>query len=502
MKTVTTGQMRVMDQFAPSYDTSELTLMENAAMAIVREADAYRRIVLFCGKGNNGGDGFAAARLLSRQGKSVLVVLACDPSEITGSARENFDRLAEENIPVLSFLEFDPDTPHDLLIDALLGTGVRGRLTGTYSDMAEYANKGASPVLSVDIPSGVNGDTGQICGTAVRADRTVTFQFAKPGLFLYPGRSHVGELTVADIGMPDECIQATQFDTESTDFSDACALLPPLSPDIHKGDMGRVMLIAGSVGMAGAAYLATEAAVKSGAGLVTLACPASIAEVEMIKLNEAMVLPLPDQDGSLSALATDMLLSEVRKRDAVGMGCGMRNTPDTAHLVHRVIETGISAVLDADALNTLGKHPHEINGKPLILTPHSGEFARLSGLSLAEIEQNRLAVARAFATDHRITLVLKGADTIVAAPDGSAYINMSGNEGMATGGSGDCLTGIISALLGCDMSPKDAARLGVYVHGLAGDIAAKKVGKRALTAGHLLQALSESFHRLEEGILS
>ena len=500
MKTISVDAMHTIDHYAPHYGMDESALMENAAAALAEAAASFRRILIFCGNGNNGGDGFAAARLLSHQGKSVTVVTEAEPERMRGAAKENRLRLSETDVRVIPFAALSREERYDLIIDAILGTGFHGTVTGTFSDMISYINSAAVPVVSADIPSGVNGDTGAADPISVKADQTVTFGFAKPGLFLYPGRSLAGTVTVREIGLPQECIDATEFLTETTGFSEARALLPPLAPDIHKGDMGRVMLIAGSEGMAGAAYLCTQAAVRSGAGLVTLACPSSVKDVEMTKLDEAMVLPLPDRDGALSALGTDVLVSEVKKRDAFGMGPGLRNTADVAALVRSILPTGVSGVLDADAINALAATPKEADGKPVILTPHPAEFSRLSGLSMESIAENRLESARQFASEHSVTLVLKGASTVVAAPDGRCAINLSGNPGMATGGSGDVLTGILTAFLGCGMAPYDAARLGVYVHGFAGDLAAKTTGIRALTAGAILRHIGSSLFSLEEGI--
>lgn len=499
MKTVTVDQMRIMDTYAPLYGKDEQTLMENAASAIVQEAISYGRILFFCGTGNNGGDGFAAARLLSRLGKCVTVVFDASPDRLRGAAKENFLRLQKTDVRVISFADLSGDTDFDLLIDALFGTGFHGEVRGTFREMISYINSSSAPVLSVDIPSGVNGDSGRVDSLAVRAQKTVTFGFPKPGLYQYPGRAYAGSVTVKDIGIPAECVNATDFYITATDTEAAKRLLPPISPEAHKGDMGRVMLIAGSEGMAGAAYLATQAAVNSGAGLVTLACPACIKDVEMVKLNEAMVLPLPDRNGSLSALGTDRFTQEVTRMDAVGMGCGLRNTADVSALVRTLLSLGTPAVLDADALNALCDNPDALTDTPTVITPHPAEFSRLSERSLEEISANRLDAAREFAMRYRVTVVLKGASTVVAAPDGQCALNLSGNPGMATGGAGDVLTGMITALLGSGLSPYDAARLGVYAHGLAGDLARRKTGTRGLTAGAILAHIGNSFLYLEEG---
>lgn len=484
-----------------------LILMESAGSRIAAAAGEMlsstggRRVAIWCGKGNNGGDGFVAARLLAADGYSVTVFILAGPDELSPDARANYDLLAEPLTAVVR-VEEPSEVEHftlavpgfDLVIDAIFGTGFAGRPGGIFAAAIGAMNGYGSPVLAVDIPSGVTGATGAAPGEAVRAARTVTFAAAKLGLVQYPGASLCGELEVADIGIPEHLLESVpESRIYLTEQQDAEAMLPARAPDAHKRQCGSVLVVGGSPGMTGAPAMCAQAALRSGAGLVTAAVPEGLHGILEVKLTEVMTRGLPQEKGGGLSLKAAGVLADTRDRfDVLALGPGMGTSQETARLVHQLVASfDLPTVLDADGLNAMAGATdlfRERSG-PLVLTPHPGEMARLLDTSAADIQADRVGSALQAADRWRCVVVLKGAGTVVARPGGEARINSSGNPGMATAGMGDVLTGCIAALIGQGMGPFEAAVAGVYFHGLAADLAAEMDAMVGMTAGDVIRHL-------------
>jgi hydroxyethylthiazole kinase-like uncharacterized protein yjeF len=505
MKLVLAEEMRALDQAAEEeLGIPGLLLMENAGRAVADAATgllgtcAGKKIVVVAGKGNNGGDGFGAARWLQNRQAVVTVVLSCARENLSGSAADELqfylagdgelqDNVAAEQLPAIQ----DLLTGADLVIDALLGTGFTGELRGVVRDLCQLMNMAGRPVLAVDIPTGVNADDGSAGAEAVQAVATVTMALPKPGLYLYPGKKYVGRLTVADIGMPASMLEGAPSRGRVTEAREVAAALPPRPANMHKGAAGRVLVVAGSPGYTGAAALCSNACVKAGAGLVTLLTPATGRGILAVKLTETMVQALPETTpGQLAPGAALQILEAAAKRDVLALGPGLGVSNATGAVIRQVLESvHVPVVIDADALTALAGHTELLAHLPApkILTPHPGELARLVQLTVPEVEQDRIHLAVTCARTWQAVLVLKGVPTVVAWPDGTYYLNPTGNASMATGGSGDVLTGIIAALVAQGMTPGQAAVAGVYLHGAAGDVAAaEKIG---LGAGEIAEAL-------------
>jgi NAD(P)H-hydrate epimerase len=486
--------------------------MENAGAAVaetaaemLREAGG-RRVLVCCGKGNNGGDGFAAVRHLVRRGYEAEAAVLCGRPEVTGDALVQL-RVLEAHGAGVRFLDSPAGLgrlkPADLVVDALLGTGLRGPATGLSATAVEWINRAGVPVLSVDVPSGLNSDTGAVDGVCVRAKRTVTLAEMKRGLWLYPGRGFAGRVTVADIGIPETALGSVPCDAHLLESSDALERLPGRPADSHKGTFGKVLVVAGSTGMTGAASLCALAALRSGAGLVVLGVPEPLNPVLEAAALEVITKPLPaTPDGALSLAGEPVIRSLLDNwADAVAIGPGLSRHPETSELVRRlVLSSPVPVVLDADGLNAFegtGDLVRE-RRKPSVLTPHAGELSRLTGRSVNAIQADRIAAARSAASAWETVVALKGASTVVAEASGNAFVNPTGNAGMATAGTGDVLTGLVAGFLGQGVPALDAALCGVYVHGLAGDVAAETEGERALVAGDLVRALGRTFRRIGE----
>ncbi|HTP66887.1 MAG TPA: NAD(P)H-hydrate dehydratase [Geobacteraceae bacterium] len=498
MKIVTGQTMQLLDRRAiGEFGISGLTLMENAgrrcAEAILDEfgKGPEKRAVIVAGKGNNGGDGYVIARLLRKKGWHVVTFILSPRDEIREDARTNLDLLGDMRVifcPEQGGLDRYAATLQKatVIVDAMLGTGLNSVVKGIYADAVGIINSSGRPVVAVDIPSGIDSATGAVLGCAIRADLTVTFALAKCGHMLYPGAEHSGRLMVADIGIPPELTEAA----EGYEFLDGAALRPLMrrrDRNAHKGHAGHCLIVAGSPGKTGAAAMAANSAVRAGAGLVTLAVPASLNAILEVKTTEAMTSLLPETDpGYLAEGAAEAIGEAMTDKDAVALGPGVSRRPETSRLMHRLaLATTLPLVIDADALNALAEDPDSLLRKKsarVILTPHPGEMARLAGKSVKEVESDRIGTARAFAEKYRVFLVLKGARTVIAAPDGRIAINGSGNPGMASGGMGDVLTGILAALLAQGYEPYAACRLGVFIHGRSADHVAAEKGEIGITA--------------------
>ncbi|CQR72153.1 Bifunctional NAD(P)H-hydrate repair enzyme Nnr [Sporomusa ovata DSM 2662] len=514
MKAATAAEMREIDRIAISdYGIPGTVLMENAGVAVVRHLESImevlseRKFCIFAGKGNNGGDGYVIARHLVNQGAKVKVFLLGEKASVSGDARINLDIIDKMNIDIIEIAsERDWDkvrvaaTFADCLVDALVGTGFRGEVVGDMARVIDSINAAGKLVVAVDIPSGVEADTGRICGKAVRAAQTVTFCLPKPGLFLYPGAEFAGELMVADIGIPTAVVTRQQIKQNILMAGAIRTILPQRSPDAHKGINGRLAVVAGSRGLSGAAAMTAEAALRAGAGLITLATPASIQNVVAVKLTEVMTTALSETaTGGMSQDAVAEIAALAAKNDVLAIGPGIGRHEATVAAVRAAITTvECPLVIDADALYALAGYTDlltECTALP-VLTPHPGEMGLLTGLSAQEVNSDRVTIARQAAGEWGSIVILKGAHTIVAFPDGEVYINTTGNVGMATGGTGDALTGIIAAMIAQGMSSHDAALAGVYIHGLAGDIAAQ-AGMVGMAATDLIKAVPAALYGIK-----
>lgn len=507
MKIVTVAQMQALDRRAiAEAQIPSLTLMERAGTGVVSVMEevfgplAGKRVTILCGKGNNGGDGLVVARHLSRRRARVQAILLTKPSELSGDARTMYRRLMRSAGPAA--VQASPPLDRlrsmlaqsDLAVDALLGTGLSSAVTGPYRSAIDAINKAGCPVVAVDLPSGIHGDTGAVLGEAVRAACTVTFGLPKLGLYVGPGIDHAGQIRIVDIGIPEAYAAEVKSQISLITLAEIRRRLPARFASAHKGTYGHAGIIAGSVGKTGAAALAAKAALRVGAGLVTVATPASVNDVLESKLLEAMTMPMPETKArTLARSGLERLVSFTNDRDAIAIGPGLTTHPETVDLIHTLISRlEKPAVLDADALNALAGRATLLSEckVPPILTPHPGEMARLEERATPQsVNADRIGTASRFAQRHGVILVLKGARTVVARPDGEVAICPTGNPGMATAGTGDALTGMLVGLLAQRLSPWDAACAGTFLHGLAGDLAATERGTAGMTAGDLIERI-------------
>ena len=517
MKIVTAHQMHALDRRTiQEAGVPGHVLMERAGAGVVAAMEETfgpmkgKTVTIFCGKGNNGGDGFVVARLLRRQRVNVQVCLLARAGDLKGDAKLMYQRVAKSAGGAHIARAPSPDRMRHLtrqshvLVDALLGTGTSAPVTGPYAEAIHAMNASELPTVAMDLPSGIHADTGEMLGTAVHASLTVTFGNPKLGLFLGSGIDHAGRVRHVDIGIPDQYVEAMRIPIELLTPAAIRSWLPTRRASSHKGTFGHVGLIAGSPGQSGAAVLAANAALRSGAGLVTVAAPASVQAHLESRVMEVMTLPLPEtKDHMLARRALPQLLAFVQSRSAIGMGPGLSTHVETAEVIRTLIaQCDRPTVIDADALNALAGHTHILRACPMptILTPHPGEMARLLNTTTDMVTRNRLGTAQEFARAHSVIMVLKGARTIIAHPHGHTAISPTGNPGMATAGTGDVLTGVIAGLLAQGLAPWEAAQSGVYLHGLAGDLAAETFGHAGLLAGDLLQYLPRAImHVLHAG---
>jgi NAD(P)H-hydrate epimerase len=502
MLVVTAAEMRVIDRATiDEYGVPGPVLMEAAGRGAADVLCAIRpprglRVAILCGSGNNGGDGAVIARHLWNRGADVRLYLCAPREKIRGDADLHL-RVAEKmRIPCVdasggaAALD-DFARRADVIVDALLGTGLSAEVRGVYREVIEAVNALPALVLAVDLPSGLDGDRGVPLGVCVRADHTVTFAHPKVGLVTDPGFARVGRLHVVDIGVPRGLGETLGGALWLLEEEEVRALLPPRPPGGHKGTFGHLLVIAGSAGKTGAALLAGLAALRSGAGLATVATTAGGQRALDAKTLEVMTALLCEGEEP-DAEAWDRVQQTLYGKTAVALGPGIPRGPAmTAFVARLVSECPVPLVVDADGINHLAADPAPLRRAraPIILTPHPGEMARLAGRSTAEVQSDRLGIARAFAAEHRVVVCLKGARTVIALPDGRAFINPTGNPGLGTGGTGDVLTGMIGAFLAQGLPAIDAARLGVFLHGRAGDLAAETRGQAGLIAGDLLEAV-------------
>lgn len=511
MRVVTGTEMKDIDRRAiEDHKIDGLTLMENAGKAVAQRANAVLAglgtgsALVVAGPGNNGGDGFVAAHHLSEIGHSVQVLVFGDEDDFKGNAAANLAKLKAIVTPV-----FNPDeaalrdaAEHaEVIIDALFGTGFKGKVPEPMKKVICAVNCSEAYVVAVDIPSGVESDTGQIGGAVVEAEETVTFGLPKLGCVLYPGAAFTGELTTVDIGFPQEITgEAGHISIPSR--KEMAALLPPRGPESFKQSVGRVLVVAGSAGMSGAAVMCALSALRAGAGIVTLAAPGSLIDILAIKLTEVMTVSLPETlERTLAVESANEVLEMVKDFDLLVLGPGLSGSIETFEAVRRIAgEAPVPLVMDADGLNALTGIPEVLAGRnnETIITPHPGELARLIGGDAKSIQKDRLKAAGEAVEKTDAVVVLKGARTVVAAHDKMISVNMTGNPGMATAGAGDVLAGMIGGLWAQHMDSFNTAVLGVYLHGLAGDLAAGELTEYNLTATDLIEYMPDAFRAVME----
>lgn len=506
MKVAKGHEMRAIDQYTIcNLGLPGIVLMENAAMAVVSETinqvREIQHVVICCGVGNNGGDGFAIARILRCNQVDVKLILVGDEGKLSGDARINYQVAKNLGIPMIS-CETDEDIARTaytlqeagLIYDALFGTGLCRKVTGIYEKVIDHMNQSGAYVISIDIPSGIHSDTGQVLGVAVQANRTVTFCLPKIGLLLYPGTDYVGELVVGDIGIPDLAVEAINPSIMFMDDYMYKALLPARYKYSHKGTYGKTLIIAGTTHMAGAAVMTALAAYRGGTGLVKVFIEEEAALTIPNCIPEAIIGTYSRKGERLTPEDLGKLEEELAWADAVAIGPGLGNDAITRELLEGVLEHyEKTVVIDADGINALASDLTILDKAKcqVILTPHLGEMARLQQCSITHIADDLIGVAEAFSQKHGVVCVLKSARTIISMPQRETCVNIYGNSGMATAGSGDVLTGIIVSMLAQGMAPYESALLGVYLHSKAGDRAKHILGEYSLMATDLIRYLPE-----------
>jgi len=509
MRLVKASEMQDMDRKTiQDLGLPGMVLMENAGRGSARffleqfSPSVGQKVLVLCGSGNNGGDGYVVARYLHEAGLKPRVLVLTSLDRVSGDARTNLEiaqSLDMEIREVPSLEKWGSQVAFlrngGLVVDAILGTGLNTPVRGLYEKAIEWVNAAGKPVMSIDIPSGVNADSGEIMGAAVKADLTVTFGFPKLGHCVFPGAERVGRLVRIDIGIPDAIVQSVPGRFTLTEPDDFKAGFGHEKGDTHKGSRGHLLVLAGSSGKTGAAALTALGGLRGGAGLVTLGIPESLNAIVEVKLTEAMTVPLPETGtGHLSQVAWEKVEALFEGKTALAIGPGLSMHPETVKLVRKIVsECPLPMVIDADGLNAIGGRMQVLEqaAHRTVLTPHPGEMARLTGLQAAEIQQNRIRVADEFIGTHKCFLVLKGARTLVGTPAGGLYVNPTGNPVLAAGGTGDVLTGLIAGFLARGFSLKDAAIAGPYVHGLAADLLSQCMGLSGVLAGELLTVIPE-----------
>ncbi|MBI4697961.1 MAG: NAD(P)H-hydrate dehydratase [Nitrospirae bacterium] len=511
-------------------DTTRFRGSRVKSTRLYSESQQPPTVIVLCGSGNNGGDGLVVARILRDQGKDIEVFLSARPQDLKGDAKINYHSAVKFGVKIYPIKKFftrypSPVTRHCLIVDALLGTGLNSDVRPPLSKIIKKVNALPWPVISIDIPSGISADSGKIMGCAIEARHTVTFGLPKRGHLLYPGAEHAGRLYIEDIGFPKQLLGSEDIRVHIPQMDDMISLLPERPGYSHKRTYGHVLLIAGSKGKTGAAFMAAKACLRTGAGLVTIGVPDSLMKIFQSRVTEEMVLPLPDNgDGTLSYKAFEPILKFIKKKaNVLAVGPGISTSESISRLIEGLISNSeVPMVIDADAINAIAGRIRILRKStaPVILTPHVGEMARLliqgsrvqvdtthrgrfvprfrgSEEKLRNaIDKDRINTALSFAKKTKTHLVLKGAPTIVATPDGHAFVNPTGNPGMATAGTGDVLAGMIAAFLAQRLSPQNAAILGVFMHGLIGDINAEKKGQHSLIASDIINEIPGIFRKM------
>jgi NAD(P)H-hydrate epimerase len=513
MRVLNSAQMRAADRRTiEEIGIPALVLMENAGRQVVAAIEAMhadlleRQVAVLCGRGNNGGDGFVVARTLVQRGVSVSVFLIGRVADVRGDARINLEILGRLGLTVVEIDDSQAWELHSsevsdcsLIVDAIFGTGLNAPISGLVESVIADVNASGITVVSIDLPSGLSADTAEPIGQSIEADTTVTLGAPKLPLVLPPGEARAGNVVIADIGIPAEVIEGLDGPrVVLLTRGGMRELVTPRAPESHKGDFGRVLVVAGSRGKTGAAHLAAIGALRSGAGLVTVATPSTCQPVVAAMGPEYMTEALVEApDGGLDPARVEEVLELAR--DVLAIGPGLGRAPATRRFITSLVDKAtMPLVIDADGLNAFIEDPDRLagrEGRDVIITPHPGEMARLVGMSTDEVQSSRMEIARNFAVAHHVYVVLKGHRTLVATPDDRVFINPTGNPGMATGGTGDVLTGMIAAWLAQLLDAEAACKLAVYLHGMAGDLAEADEGEVAMTAsdlaGHISDAILE-----------
>jgi NAD(P)H-hydrate epimerase len=511
MKIVTASEMREIDRITvQKFGVPSLTLMENAGTAVARFVLSHypkaNCIGVICGKGNNGGDGSVAARILHSAGKNVHLILLADPNEVRGDAEKMFHKLPLSPVIVRTDQELRSTPAHealhcDVLLDAILGTGFRPPVSDLYSEAIHALNASHSTVIAVDIPSGADADVmGEQTGMVARADAIVTFTAPRPA-HVFGGLTS-GSTIIAPIGSPRECANISSLRLNLIDPSEVALATMPRPRESNKGSFGHVLVVGGSRGKAGAAAMAAISSLRTGAGLCTVATAQSILATVAGFHPEVMTEPLQETpEGSISMRALDVARKLAEKK-ILAIGPGISRVAETSDFVRALVKnSNFPTVLDADGLNAFEGKTDELNGRgrTLVITPHPGEMARLLGSTIDAVQHDRINVARTFAHAHDLIVVLKGHRTLIARPDGEVWVNATGNPGMSTGGTGDILTGMVAGLMAQHTGRSfDAVLAAVHLHGLAGDVAAERMGEHSLIATDLVAALPEAFRRISK----
>lgn len=518
MHIVTADEIREMDrQTIELFGLPGRVLMENAGRGAARVLMekfidpltdiSSKHVAIAAGRGNNGGDGFVIARYLAHAGVPVTVYLLSESRRLSGDAAANFNLLAVLGIPVKEITDENglnqvktEMAHHQLWVDAIFGTGLNSEVKGFFKSVIDFINQLNRPVFAVDIPSGLHTDLAKPCGTCIRADVTVTFAFAKIGHIQLPGADYTGELHIIDIGIPPHIVENVPPHHHLISKETTTSLIKPRACDIHKGGTGHVLVIAGSPGKTGAAALTAMSALRTGAGLVTLGIPKSLNLIVESLALEVMTVPLPETE---TGMHTDQSIETIKGllagKKCLALGPGLGTDKKTKALIHRLIqECPLPMIIDADGLNNLADNPDILlkRQSEIILTPHPGEMARLAGTTPKEVQENRMAIAKKFAETYNVHLVLKGARTLIAHPDGHIYINPTGNPGMASAGMGDVLTGMIAGFLSQGYSPQETAQLAVFLHGHAADTLAASKGPYGYIASDVMDNLPETISGL------
>jgi hydroxyethylthiazole kinase-like uncharacterized protein yjeF len=513
MKILSPERMKQYDDYAiNTWGIPSAVLMENAGRSTYRllkeeYLKGKKRLAICCGRGNNGGDGFVVARYAARDGFETTVFLTCEPGELKGDAALNmklYHTLGGQMVAVQKSDDIKQGLKEaGVVVDALFGTGLSKEVQGLEKAVIEEMNRSGRPIVAVDIPSGLDASRGVPVGTAVKAASTYTYGYAKIGQVLYPGAAYVGELTVVDISLPPAAEKELGTDGEVVDGDILRSFLKRRSPWAHKGSFGHALVISGSTGKTGAAAMTSSAALKIGAGLVTLAIPRSLNDIMEVKLTEVMTYPVEDHGkGYLTQDAFDEIAAFADDKDVIVIGPGLSTAEETMALVRKLyIELDKPFIVDADGITSFQGHEHLIRKKEgrAVFTPHPGELGRLLGMSPAEINADRWGIGHRFVEAHKINLVLKGARTTTFGDDGSVFINPTGNASLAKGGSGDILTGFIGGLVSQGYTLLEAALLGVYLHGYIADSWVAKKSDMDLIAGDLLNGLGEALREIESG---
>ncbi len=499
MKICNVNEMRTMDANAiKKFGIIDEILMENAGLAAYSVISGHSIVkkhtyAIFCGGGNNGGDGFVVARkIISGGGKPVILVLT-NPEKYKGAAKTNFDII--KKLPVDLYIKPSSDQAREVIdksnviIDAIFGTGLSRNVEGSYKKIIEIINQGKKPVFSLDIPSGINGDNGEIMGIAIKADHTITFGLPKLGNILYPGYDVGGKLWVTHISFPPSLYESDDILISINQPS----ALPPRNPDGHKGSFGNVLFVAGASSYLGAPYFAAMSFLKSGGGYSRLAAPKSITPFIASKGSEIVFIPMEEtESGSISLKNTANILAIAENSDMVVVGPGLSLDKETGELIKKLVsKIDIPLLLDGDGITAISDDPDILKNRkaPTILTPHFGEMARIAKKSVNEIKSDRIGILRTLCRSLNAVIVLKGAHSLIGYPDGHIFINMTGNSAMGTAGSGDVLAGTIAAMYGLCQDISKAVATGVFIHGLSGDLAARKKGEDGVTASDIMEFL-------------